>query len=158
MQVRQYAYFGISSSTITPEDITAAVGLQPDRARPMGSRSEGPPPFPRFHLWDLRSECPDTADLNAHFTSIVSRLRGSEDRIRAFLASADGDGQITVVRKFDPGPEDQAIIEPGRLVDGLERLRGQHPLLGFHLDADVLNLAVRLGVEIDFDEYGDEYE
>lgn len=41
---------------------------------------------------------------------------------------------------------------------GLERLRGQRALLGFQLDPEILGLAARLGVEIDFDVYGDEYE
>jgi hypothetical protein len=61
-----------------------------------------------------------------------------------------------VVRRFEAGAEDEHIVEPGRSVGRLERLRGQHPLLGFGLDRDILDLATRLGVGFGFDEYGDE--
>ena len=158
MRVRQYVYFGIASEALTPDAISAAVGLQPDESRPKGSRRPGPPPIPRRHLWKLRSGVPETADLNDHFAALVAKLAGYEDRIEALLDTEDADGGFQVVRHFDPGPEDEAIIEPGRLVDGFERLRGQHPLLSFHLEEEWLAVAVKLGGGIDFDEYGDEYE
>lgn len=41
---------------------------------------------------------------------------------------------------------------------GLTILGGQHPRLGFHLGAEDIARLAALGVSIDFDEYGDEYE
>jgi hypothetical protein len=38
--------------------------------------------------------------------------------------------------------------------DGLEKLSGQHQLLGWHLDRHVLNFLSEVGAEFDADEYG----
>jgi hypothetical protein len=36
----------------------------------------------------------------------------------------------------------------------LQKLPGQHQLLGWHLDRDAVRLLARVGAEIDADEYG----
>jgi len=36
----------------------------------------------------------------------------------------------------------------------LQKLAGQHQLLGWHLDADSISFLARVGAEIDADEYG----
>jgi len=60
---------------------------------------------------------------------------------------------IGVVRHFEEGEEE--VIREGE-VDGLrlESLPGQHQLLGWHLDAEVLAFLVAIGAELDVDEYG----
>jgi hypothetical protein len=41
---------------------------------------------------------------------------------------------------------------------GWTKLRGQHPLVGLTLNLPLLQFAVGCGIELVFDEYGDEYE
>jgi hypothetical protein len=157
VKVRQYAYFGIRSDTLEPHVVTTRLGFEPDNARRKGSRQPGPPPAPRVNLWDVASGLLDTEPLDAHFDALLTRLMPHTDSIKRLLADGEATGVLQVVRFTEPGPEDEAIIEPTSGPDW-ERLGGQHPLLGFHLNTDVLRLAVDLGVEIDFDEYGDEHE
>jgi hypothetical protein len=38
--------------------------------------------------------------------------------------------------------------------DGLEKLAGQHQLLGSHLNREVLDFLTEVGAELDADEYG----
>jgi hypothetical protein len=148
----------MSSLTVSPDEITARTQLSPDETKVRGS-SVAWQDFPRFHLWTVRSGCPDTADLDTHFAALVERIAPCTSQIRAFLESSDSEGCFSVVRKFEAGPELDAIADIGRIGPGnLERLRGQHPLLGFALDGATLDLAHTLGVGFGFDEYGDEYE
>ncbi len=144
---------------VNPDAITSRVQLVPDETKAKGSRIAGPTPVPRFHLWTVKSGCPETADLNAHLSALAAKIEPYARLIRTFLDSSEADGQFSIVRKFEAGPELDAIVDVGRYGPGnLERLRGQHPLLGFHLDREVIDLATSLGVDFDFDEYGDEFE
>ena len=144
---------------MNPDAITSRVQLVPDETKAKGSRITDPKPIPRFHLWTVKSGCPETAELNDHLSALVAKIEPYTSLIRAFLDSSDADGQFNVVREFEAGPELDGIVDVGRYGPGnLERLRGQHPLLGFHLDRDVLDLASSLGVDFDFDEYGDEFD
>ena len=95
--------------------------------------------------------------LNDHFGALLAKLHPHTDTIRDFLARADADGVIPVHRIFSAGAEDDDIIEPGRVIGEAERLRGQHPLLGFVLDHNLIDFAAHTRVVFDFDEYGDEY-
>ena len=158
MRVRQYACFSISSPSVPPDEITSRLLLEPDEAKPKGSRIGGPSPVPRVHLWKMMSGRADTSPLDEHFAALLARLEPREQEIQTFLSSSDAHGWIRAVRRFEAGAEDDNIVEPGRLVGGLERLRGQHPLLGFALDVRIVELAARMHVGFDFDEYGDEYE
>jgi Domain of unknown function (DUF4279) len=158
MRVRQYACFRISSPSVSPHEITSRLLLEPDEVKPKGSRIAGPSPVPRVHLWKMMSGCADTSPLDEQFAALVARLEPREREIQRFLSSSDAQGWILAVRRFEAGAEDDAIVEPGRLLGGLERLRGQHPLLGFALDGRIVELAARMHVGFDFDEYGDEYE
>ncbi|HTW06839.1 MAG TPA: hypothetical protein VME46_04980 [Acidimicrobiales bacterium] len=65
---------------------------------------------------------------------------------------------IQVFRNFEPGPEDRAVSEPGRHGHDFERLRGQHPLVGFVITPSLVAYAAAAGIGFDFDEYGDEDE
>jgi hypothetical protein len=133
--------------------------VTPDETKAKGSRAAGPKPLPRFHLWTVQSGFPDTAELNDHLAALASKISPFIQHIRSFLDSSDAHGQFSIVRKFESGSELETIVDVGRNGPGnLERLRGQHPLLGFHLDREIVDLAHDLGVDFDFDEYGDEYE
>ena len=158
VRVRQYVCFAISSPSIPPDAITGLLLLEADEVKPKGSRIAGPSPVPRAHLWKLMSGRADTSSLIEHIAALMAKLEPREHEIQTLLSSSDADGWIRAVRRFGAGAEDDDIVEPGRLVGGLERLRGQHPLLGFALDHRTIELAARMHVGFDFDEYGDEYE
>ena len=159
MEVRQYAYFGMSSLLVDPDAMSEAVGVAPDETQMIGSKRDWPQPIPRFHLWSVRSGLPDTIPLDGHFAALVTKLESHAARIRGFLANTDAGACLQVVRYFTPGPEDRQVLSDNIVeVPGMERLGGQHPLLGFKVDHSFIRLAADLGVEISFDEYGDEDE
>lgn len=160
MRVRQRVYLSVSSETMPPERITADLCLTPDKTSARGSKSLGPPPLPRHHLWALFSGLPDTARLDDQLTSLLARMAPAFEALRAMVLGGDAQVSVQVVRYFEPGPEDSDVIEArdAKLHAGLEILRGQHPLLGFHLEAEQLARLGSLGLSIDFDEYGDEHE
>lgn len=158
MRVRQHAYFLVRSDVLTPVEVTAHLGLEPDKVKPRGSRATGPPPRPRMHIWILESGRPDTAPLDDHLDALLIRLEPYAEGISALLVTGHTTGVVQIVRYFEIGAEDHDVIEPGPRVEGLERLRGQHRLLGFHLDHRLLRFAGQAQIAIDVDEYGDEYE
>jgi hypothetical protein len=59
---------------------------------------------------------------------------------------------LQLVRHFDDddGEEEELSVSDAPL----QKLAGQHQLLGWHLDSDVLGFLARVGAEIDADEYG----
>jgi len=160
MKVRQRVYLSVHSNEFLPERISADLGLTADESRLRGSRILGPPPAPRHHMWSLFSGAPETSRLDDHFAALFARLSPASEAIRRLAESGKHEVCIAVVRYFDPGPEDDAVLaaRTAGLAPDIEILRGQHPLLGFGLDSKQVSWLGRLGVSIDFDEYGDEYE
>jgi hypothetical protein len=158
MRVRQYAYFGISSQQLTATVMTGRLGIEPDRILVRGS--PGPtPPVPRFHSWRILCAEPGLT-VDAQIAKVVARIQPRQDEIALLaskLSSEDPPGQIAlvVVRYFND--EDGEVEVPrGSLVheQGLESLPGQHQLLGWHLDADVLAFLLAVGASLDIDEFG----
>jgi hypothetical protein len=154
MRVRQYAYLGIASDSLDPGKITDTIGVVPDEAKARGSRSLGPPPRPRSHLWQLRSGVPEDADLEQHFAALFPRLREHAEGIATVVADANTAGYLQVVRRFEDGDEHFDPTTYGIEASGIERLPGQHPFLGWGLDGEQLALVMRLGISLDVDEYG----
>jgi hypothetical protein len=156
MRVRQWAEFGFSSETVEAHIITGMMGVEPDQFSVRGSRAQTPQPLPRFHGWLLRSGPPEQRDVDHLLGVLMQRVGPLEGAIREVLNLPDVRGGLQVVRQFEEGPEESSVVDPVRTVGGLERLGGQHPLLGFALDSEVLAFAARLQLTMSFDEYGPE--
>lgn len=156
-KIAQYAYFELYSSRITPEAITSMIGLIPTETAVMGSMRSGPMVVPVENIWKLCSGKPDDSRLDDHFEALLALLSPHLDRIGALTEGGEVGACLTVVRRFEPEPEDQAVLE--RYVQpGFDRLRGQHPLVGFVLTPQLLRFLSATGASVDFDEYCDEYE
>ena len=62
--------------------------------------------------------------------------------------------QINVVRRFnDPDGDEEQEERVDTPVGALDRLLGQHQLLGWHLDHEVIAFLMSVAAEIDVDEY-----
>jgi hypothetical protein len=87
--------------------------------------------------------------------TLIARLRPLEERLVTIgpeLLGEDGGCTLQLVRYFnDDAGGDEELSPPDA---PLQKLTGQHKLLGWHLDADLLGFLARVGVEIDADEYG----
>ena len=156
MRVRQYAYFGIKSERWSPDEITEVAGIEPNESTVKGSR---PNPAARLlpvsHLWKLTSGVSAESDLEPHFAALMPRLRGHENGLREVIRQPGVWAALVIVRYFEEGEEefDEATfgIPEG---SGIQRLSGQHPFLGWSLDAHAVQLLASIGAAIDVDEYG----
>jgi hypothetical protein len=77
----------------------------------------------------------------------------SRTAIRELLKTSDDTTPwLQIVRSFntDDGEDETIDVTP----DGLEKLSGQHQLLGWHLNGEVLDFLSEVGAELDADEYG----
>jgi hypothetical protein len=82
MKLRQYVEFGVRSETLSPEQLTERIGVEPDKVVVMGSRRQLPRPVPRSHRWIVRC---DSAQLS------VGRWFGDDD----------GEEEVGVVKGAD---------------------------------------------------------
>ena len=153
MRIRQYVYFSVYSETATAEEIASYLGLDPDRMAVRGSRSTDPPRPPE-HRWELVCELPGL-QIDEQVASVLGRLRRVEHRLVTIGAELLGEGGgcvLGVVRSFNDDEGEEEELSPPDAP--LQKLAGQHQLLGWHLDADTLTFLSRIGAEIDADEYG----
>ncbi|NDU77451.1 DUF4279 domain-containing protein [Actinomadura sp. DSM 109109] len=154
MRISQYAYFAVRSARMPADEIAARLGVEPDETVVRGTR-DARPPRPVRHVWRVVCREPHLT-VDEQIARIVDRLFAHAERIGDLveeLDRADGGiraGTLQVVRVFE-GPDGEE--ESGRPVHGLERLAGQHQLLGWHLDARTLEFLRLARSELDVDEY-----
>jgi Domain of unknown function (DUF4279) len=155
MRLRQRAYLRIASDVLDPARVSEIVGVNPDEARLMGSRSPGPPPRPRSHLWYLRSGLTEDRTLDDHFDVMFSAIHHHAVGLRKVASSPETVVWLQVVRTFEEGDEDFDEATYRLPPDSpFERLSGQHPFLGWSLSPDRISLLAQVGIGLDVDEYG----
>lgn len=94
MLISQYAYFGLSSLTTSVAEMTAALGIEPDRVSVRGSRREGPKPHPALHRWTIVCDEPGLA-VDEQVARIVERLAPHVEVIAALVRRLDAeDGRL----------------------------------------------------------------
>lgn len=156
MRVGQFAYFALMSPSVSAEEMAARLRLEPDEVSIRGSRTPAPP-RPVAHAWKI--VCGERGlTVDEQVGQIMRRLRPHRDSIAALsreLAARDP-GQagavLEVVRDFDdPDGEEEELSPPDA---ELQKLPGQHQLLGWSLDHEVLEFLVVTGAHLDVDEYG----
>ncbi|MFI1522619.1 DUF4279 domain-containing protein [Kitasatospora cineracea] len=154
MLIRQYAYFGLSSLTMSAAEMTAVLGIEPDEITVRGSRSTGRRVLPVLHRWKVVCREPGLG-VDEQVARVVARLAPHADAIAALtrrLDAEDGEGPsavLEVVRVFnDEDEQDRLAGTPPELVEG-------PGLLGWHLGRDVLAFLHATGAALDVDEYDD---
>jgi len=151
MKIYQYADFVVKSDSLSPDDITGALLLEPSSVSWRGARSKEPM-MPRTNVWCRRAVGVGCVD------DLVRELVELIEPRAAKLGSLTEDGvataTISLMRSF--GDDDGVEEDEGDLglPENLVRLPGQHQLLGFHLDVDLMKRLVALSCSVDFDEYG----
>ncbi|MBM0257634.1 DUF4279 domain-containing protein [Micromonospora sp. 4G55] len=155
MIVSQYVYFALSSNQLSAAEITARLGIEPDEIVVRGSRVACPP-RPTRHRWKITCRKRGLT-VDEQLKRVVDRLFDHAERIGELAVELDnvdgepGASQLQVVRVFEhPDGEGEDLTSP---VEGLEKLPGQHQLLGWHVDARVLEFLRLTRAELDVDEY-----
>ncbi|MEV7213302.1 DUF4279 domain-containing protein [Kitasatospora cineracea] len=155
MLIRQYAYFGLSSLTMSAAEMTAVLGIEPDEIMIRGSRSTEPRVLPVLHRWKVVCREPGLG-VGEQVARVVARLAPHADAITALTRRLDAEGGedgegpsavLEVVRVFnDEDGQDRLAVTPPELVEG-------PGLLGWHLGRDVLAFLHTTGAALDVDEY-----
>lgn len=112
MPVRQYACFALSSHSTSATEMTAVLGIEPDRTAIRGSRRSEPSPVPVAHRWIV--ECRDPGlSVDEQIARILERLVPHTDAI------------VALARRLDAEPEaaPSAVLEVVRYFNEAE----QHP-------------------------------
>ncbi|MER7443292.1 DUF4279 domain-containing protein [Micromonospora avicenniae] len=155
MIISQYVYFALSSNRVSAAEITARLGIEPDEIVVRGSRLASPA-RPANHRWKTTCRKPGMT-VDEQINRIVDRLFDHADRIGELAVELDdiggepGASMLQVVRVFEhPDGEEEDLTSP---VEGLEKLAGQHQLLGWHIDARILEFLRLTRAELDVDEY-----
>ncbi|MCP9948405.1 DUF4279 domain-containing protein [Actinomadura madurae] len=155
MRVSQYVYFALKSTRVPATEISARLGIEADESKVRGSRLARPP-RPVAHTWRIVCRRPGLT-VDEQIAQVVDRLFEHAERIGALALELDGAGEgwpaatLQVVRMFEhPDGEEEDRPAP---VGGLEKLPGQHQLLGWHLDGRVLEFLRLTRAELDIDEY-----
>jgi hypothetical protein len=150
MKILQYAHFDVASDIYSPDQITAELLVEPTRVSWRGTRSTEPL-IPRTNLWRYRAKGTGTVDeLVRELLAVFEPLA---EQLARLTANDDSWLGVRFMRSFgDPDgiEEDEG---PGDLPDHLVRVSGQHQLVGFHLDVDLMARLVALRCALDFDEY-----
>lgn len=153
MRISQYAYFSLTSEKVTAAAITGWLGIEPDRILVRGAR-DAIQVLPRTHQWRVQARA-ENVPIGLMITELTRRLDPVIEKIAAIMRELPIDAQLQLVRKFDDaeGVEDEGTT-PEMAAQGLEKLGGQHHLLGWHLDRRTLDFLEKTRAELNVDEYG----
>ncbi len=150
MRISQRVEFVIASRNVTAVEITRRVGLEPDRTVVAGSKPSESTKVPPEHAWVLISAIENTP-VDQQIQHVVNRLEPMRSEIKALTSRSGVYAVMQIVRFFeDTNGEQEVLSGPG----GVEKIPGQHQLLGWHLSSGLINFFSDVGVEIDVDEYG----
>ena len=154
MKLSQYVYFDLSSDVVTAADITAFLGVEPDELRVRGSNKATPRPVPANH--SLSIHCRTRATIDVQIQVVLQRLEPIRAKLIDLIATADVTARLIIVRYFNDEEGEEESFDPAITEDGelLERLLGQHQMLGWYLSVEQLMLIASLGAAIWADEYG----
>ena len=113
MRIRQHCSFGFTSTSVTADDMTARLGLEPDRILVRGSR-RAEPPRPVFHIWEVRCD-ESSLRVDDQVERLVDRLEPYADAIGALAEELERDGggsYLSVVRHFDDEHGEEEELSP----------------------------------------------
>ena len=155
MRIKQYVYFALKSEHVTAAAMAEQIGLAADEVSVRGSRIARPRPKPFVHSSKIVCDTPGLT-VDAQVDRVMERLGPYRAVIREVVGDIDdAKAVLQVVRYFgawladDEGEEEELTI-----VGDLEKLPGQHQLLGWHLRREVMEFLLDVNAEMNFDEYG----
>ena len=74
MSVRSHARFKIITRSVTPEEITARLGLNPDRIRRAGQPRPHTSIIEDTNCWELHSGLPEQCELSEHIRAVLRKV------------------------------------------------------------------------------------
>lgn len=150
MKISQYVCFVISSREISAKDIESRIGIPGGELEEAGSRSDDPM-RPSENSWHLY--CRDRGiDLGDQVEVLLSQLQPSRVAIRNLVLQDGAETTLQFVRDFNDEDGEQEVLSVTH--EGLQKLSGQHQLLGWSLSMDAIDFLHDVRAVVDADEYG----
>lgn len=151
--MRQHASFVVQSDVRHPDEISELFQFEPDVSKAKGSSNKARQ-VPRTHLWEVKAEG-TSAPVDAQIREIISRLGPIADRILRLVEDGTCKAVLRVSRHFNDPDGEEEHHDPIISGHGILRiLSGQHQLLGWLVDREIIDFLVATGAVITVDEYG----
>lgn len=134
------AWLSIRSKTVTPEEMTRRLELEPERTLAIGQRIGDRPtaPVATWHIWSGMPGDGDAWDAETHIVSLLRIWEPRADAIRELLAEPETDGSVVVGVHVIEGDDDVCNTPAmGLAASTMARLAA----LGLMYDLDVNVLA-----------------
>ncbi|MFD6465309.1 DUF4279 domain-containing protein [Streptomyces goshikiensis] len=154
MPLHQYVYFALSSRNITAQEITEALGIEPDETRVVNPRHlPVDPANPFCQIWKVVCREPDLR-VDEQIAHVLGRLRPQTERIaelmKQYNSADDEDGpyleaRLEVVRYFNDTEQQDKARQP--------QDRDKYNLFGWALDREAITFLAATGTLLDVDEY-----
>jgi Domain of unknown function (DUF4279) len=149
VRLRQYVYFSLWSDSITPDELTARIGIEPDCIHVRGSRFPGPNPVPRHHMWEVRCD-EHNMKMDAQIESVLGRIAPAQEAIREVITEHDDvSGRLKAGRFFGDEKGDAPIVT--RRADG--EIVDTGSIFGWGMSVEALGFLAHVGAYLDIDEY-----
>ena len=136
-RVKQYCYFWIASQTMTADQVTEMVGIEPDRVTVCGSKSTAPRVVPVEHSWAL--VCDRQGPIDEQVTDVLNRIEPAATIVRSLVDEGQVQAGLMMIRYF--GDAD-----------------GGYDAMGWSLTPEQIALLAAIGADIQSDEYLDNAE
>ena len=148
MRMSQHVYFAIKSQTMPAVEITARLGVEPDRFLVRGSR-RADPPVPVWHSWEVR--CDERGmRVDEQVDRVLARLTPVTAKIAELCREGDLVAVLEIIRYFDDENGEDPRPQPAE--ESLVRIPDHH-LIGWALDPEVIAFLAATGAYLDVDEY-----
>ncbi|HEY9367224.1 DUF4279 domain-containing protein [Streptomyces sp.] len=154
MPLHQYVYFALSSRRTTAQEITDALGIEPDETKVVNPRGlPVDPANPFCQIWKVVCREPGLG-VDEQIAHVLGRLRPKTDRIaelmKQFNSAEDEEepgleARLEVVRYFN---DDEQQDETGQPEE-----RDKRNLFGWALDREAIAFLAATGAFLDVDEY-----
>lgn len=155
MKMSQYVYFSLASEVVTAAEITAELGLNPDKTTTRGSRTLSTRVVPINHSWEIHSR-DQTRQIDDQAAEVLDRLRPIDAKLRQIMAGANVAAHLVFVRYFNDDEGIDEVLDQHVASDGTlsGRFAGQHQMLGWYLSTEQLRYLASIPAAISADEYG----
>ncbi|MFF2173166.1 DUF4279 domain-containing protein [[Kitasatospora] papulosa] len=154
MPLRQYVYFALSSRRITAQEITDALGIEPDETQVHNRRGlPVAPQRPFSQSWKIVCREPGLC-VDEQIAHVLGRIRPRTELIVELMKqynSAGDEGEpgleatLEVVRYFNDNEQQNEARTPKERVD--------HNLFGWALDRETVAFLAATDTLLDVDEY-----
>lgn len=150
MRITQYTCFVISCAGISAKLIDERLEIVGAELEEAGSRGSEPK-RPSMSSWSLYCRTRG-ADIGDQVDELLSLLEPSRDAIKRLVLEDEAETVLQLVRYFNDGDGEQEILDVTE--EGLEKLPGQHQLLGWGFSHGVIEFLHDVHAVVDADEYG----